>query len=125
MFKDKAFTENSIYNKLFSNKLAANLGIVYENAVAQMLATKGYKLYYHTYYDKTRKRNVEIDFILPRGNKIIPIEIKSSNYRSHTSLDRFSEKFLSRVPEKLVIHTKDLDYTNSTLYLPIYLAFFL
>lgn len=125
MFKDKTFTENSIYNKLLSNKLAANLGIVYENAVAQMLATKGYKLYYHTYYDKRRKRNVEIDFILPRGNKIIPIEIKSSNYRSHTSLDRFSEKFLSRVPEKLVIHTKDLDYSNSTQYLPIYLAFFL
>lgn len=36
-FIDKKYTENVIYNKLFSDKLEANLGYVYENAIAQML----------------------------------------------------------------------------------------
>lgn len=125
MFKDKAFTENTIYKKLLSNKLATNLGIVYENIVAQVLATKGYKLYYHTYYDRARKKTYEIDFILPRGNKIAPIEVKSSDYRGHTSLDRFAEKYHRRISERMVLHTKDLSVTESIMYLPVYLTIFL
>ncbi len=122
MFKDKDFTDNTIYRKLLSNNLSANLGIVYENVVAQILASKGYRLYYHTYYDKAKKRTFEVDFLLSRGKKIVPIEVKSSNYRSHTSIDRFSEKYKDRIAEKIVIHTKDLNYGSSTLYLPIYLT---
>ncbi len=125
MFKDKTFTENTIYRKLLSNKLAANLGIVYENVVAQILATKGYKLFYHTYYDASQKRTYEIDFILPKADKIVPLEVKSGQYRSHASLDRFSEKYSKRIAEKIVLHTKDLQSSQATLYLPIYMTFFL
>ena len=82
MFKDKKFTENIIYRILLSDKLPANLGIIYENFVAQSLAANGHKLYYHTFYDQTAKRNYEIDFLLSSGSKISPIEVKSSNYRS-------------------------------------------
>lgn len=115
MFKDKEFTENSIYKKLLSDKLPANLGIVYENAVAQMLAAKGHNLYYHTYYDEKQKRNCEIDFILSDGSKIAPIEVKSSNYRVHKSLDRFSLKYNSRISKKIVLHTKDLKDRKSVV----------
>lgn len=125
MFKDKEFTENSIYKKLLSDKLPANLGIVYENAVAQMLAAKGHNLYYHTYYDEKQKRNCEIDFILSDGSKIAPIEVKSSNYRVHKSLDRFSLKYNSRISKKIVLHTKDLKVEGDILYLPVYMAIFL
>lgn len=125
MFKDKEFTDNSIYKKLLSDKLPANLGIVYENAVAQMLAAKGHNLYYHTYYDKKQKRNCEIDFILSEGSKIAPIEIKSSNYRVHKSLDRFSLKYNSRISKKIVLHTKDLKMVGDILYLPVYMGIFL
>lgn len=125
IFKDKSFTDNLIYRKLLSDKLTANLGIVYENAIAQILSANGYKLYYHTYYDRNQKRNFEIDFIIPEGNKIVPIEVKSSNYRKHTSLDRFSEKYSERIAKKIVIHTKDVSYEKSILYLPIYLSMFL
>ena len=125
MFKDKQFTENTIYNQLLSNRLSANLGIIYENVVAQILATKGYKLFYHTYYDRGRRRNYEVDFILPKANKIVPIEVKSSAYRSHTTLDRFSEKYRNRISEQIVIHTRDLNYDGSTLYLPVYLTHFI
>ncbi len=125
MFKDKSYTENIIYRKLLSNNLSANLGIIYENTVAQILATKGYKLYYHTYYDKTQKRNYEIDFIISKGNKITPIEVKSSGYKAHKSLDMFYDKYRDRISEKIVIYTKDLSYRYPTLYLPIYLTAFL
>ena len=109
-----------------SNKLPTNLGIVYENAVAQILATKGHKLYYHTYYDRVQKRNYEIDFIISKGNKIAPIEVKSSpSYKSHKSLDMFYDKYRDKISEKIVIHTKDLSYEEATLYLPIYLTIFL
>ena len=39
-FRDKKYTENTIYNKLLSDKLEANLGYVYENVVAQMLVRR-------------------------------------------------------------------------------------
>lgn len=125
MFKDKDFTENEIYRKILSDKLPANLGIIYENVVAQILASKGYKLYYHTYYDRVKKRNYEIDFIISKGSKITPMEVKSSNYRKHKSLDDFCDKYSSRVGEKIVLHTKDLDFKESTLYLPVYMAQFI
>lgn len=125
MFKDKDFTENEIYRKILSDKLPANLGIIYENVVAQILASKGYKLYYHTYYDRVKKRNYEIDFIISKGSKITPMEVKSSNYRKHKSLDDFCDKYSSRVGEKIVLHTKDLDFKASTLYLPVYMAQFI
>lgn len=48
-FWDKSFTENIIYSKLLSDKLAANLGYVYENLAAQMLTASGNRLFYHTW----------------------------------------------------------------------------
>ena len=88
-FKDKDFTENIIYQKLMSDKLDANLGYVYENMVAQMLTASGNKLFYYTFPTETGKHNYEIDFLLSRGNKICPIEVKSSGYKRHASLDAF------------------------------------
>ena len=92
-FKDKDFTENIIYQKLMSDKLDANLGYVYENMVAQMLTAAGNKLFYYTFPTETGKHNYEIDFLLSRGNKICPIEVKSSGYKRHASLDAFCESF--------------------------------
>ncbi len=84
-FWDKDFTENIIYQKLLSDKLDANLGYVYENVVAQMLRSAGNELYYYTFPSETRN-NYEVDFLLSRGNKLLPIEVKSSGYKSHKSL---------------------------------------
>lgn len=124
-FKDKDYTENIIYNKLLSNKLDTNLGYVYENVIAQMLVAKGYNLFYHTMNSDTSNHLYEIDFLLSKGNKICPIEVKSGNYRSHKSLDIFSSKFSNRIKEKYVIHTKDFKSENGILYIPIYMVPFI
>lgn len=125
MFKDKDFTDNIIYEKLLNNKLSKNLGVLYENIVAQTLAFNGNKLFYYTFYDETQKRSFEVDFLLSKDNKVSPIEVKSSNYRTHRSMDEFANKYSNRINTKYVIHTQDLKKNGNLIYLPFYLAQFI
>lgn len=125
IFKDKAFTENVIYEKLWSDKLRVNLGYVYENMVAQILAANGHALYYHTFLNPKTKHNYEVDFLTLEKNKLCPIEVKSSGHNMHKSLDVFAEKYAERIAEKYLVYTKDLKKDGDTLLLPIYLLPFL
>ena len=124
-FRDKNYIENIIYNKLLSDKLEANLGYVYENAVAQMLVAKGNNLFYYTMGNKSSNHLYEIDFLISTGNKICPIEVKSGNYRCHKSLDQFCDKFRSRIGNKYLVHTKDYKWENGINYIPVYMLPFL
>lgn len=125
-FKDKAFTDNIIYEKLLGDKLPANLGYMYENIVAQTLTASGYKLYYHTWPTASGKHSYEIDFLLSRNSKLIPLEVKSSAYKTHASLDAFCEKFSSRLAnDRYLIYTKDYAKEGNVTYLPAYLTFLL
>lgn len=125
IFKDKDFTENIIYEKLLSDKLGVNLGYVYENVVAQILATNGHALYYYTFLNEKTKHNYEIDFLISKKNKICPIEVKSSGYSTHKSLDAFSDKFSERIIEKYIVYTKDLRKDGDIMMLPVYMVPFL
>lgn len=119
-FWDKQFAENTLYNKLLADKLPANMGYVYENLAAQILRSSGNELYYHT-WAKDERHSYEVDFLLSRGTKICPLEIKSGSYKSHTSLDVFCEKYASRVTNRYVVYTKDLRREAETILLPIYM----
>ena len=123
-FWDKSFTENTIYSKLLSDKLEANMGYIYENLVAQMLRSAGNELFYYT-FPSENKHFYEVDFLLSRGNKIIPIEVKSSGYRTHKSLDMFCEKYPSRIGERILLYTKDYQKDGATTCLPVYFSPFL
>ncbi len=124
-FMDKEFTENIIYNKLLSDKLSANLGYVYENMIAQTLKASGKDLYYNTIPINDGKKYYEIDFLISDGAKISPIEVKSSGYRTHTSLDAFCKKYSDRIQNKYIIYTKDLKREDGITYLPVYMTIFL
>lgn len=123
-FWDKNFTENIIYERMLSDKLSANLGYVYENLVAQMLTAKGDKLFYHT-WAQDEKHNYEIDFILSRGKKICPIEVKSSGYKTHASLDAFCKKFSERIQDRYLIYTKDLGHNEQVQHIPTCFTMFI
>jgi len=125
MFKDKDFTENEIYEKLLNDKLSSNLGYLYENAVAQALAANGNELFYHSWRNETSKHNYEVDFLITHKNKICPIEVKSSGYKAHISLDEFCKKFSNRISDKYIAYTKDLSKDKDILYLPMYMCFLL
>lgn len=120
-FWDKSFTENILYDKLLADRLPANLGYVYENLVAQMLRCAGNQLYYYT-WPKDERHNHEVDFLLSRGAKLCPLEVKSGSYSSHTSLDAFCQKFPSRIGERYLIYTKELRKDGATTLLPVYMA---
>ncbi len=122
MFKDREFTENDIYSKLLSDKLGTNLGYLYENAVAQILAANGNELFYYTMMNEVSKHNYEIDFLLARKNKVCPIEVKSSGYKTHRSLDVFTEKYSSRILNRYLVYTKDFARENDIYCLPVYMV---
>ena len=125
LFMDKDFTENIIYEKLLSDKLSVNLGYLYENVVAQILKANGNSLFYYTFLDEKSRHNFEIDFLLARNNKVCPIEIKSSGYKTHASLDAFSEKYSSRILNKYLVYTKDLGKDKDVFSIPVYMMMFL
>ena len=124
-FWDSKFTDNTIYHKLLADKLSTDLGYVYENVVAQMLKASGHELYYYTFPTGSGKHNYEVDFLIADGDKISPVEVKSSGYKAHTSLDTFCGKFSSRIRNKYLIYTKDMRKDGDVLYLPVYMTMFL
>ncbi len=117
-FKDRSFTDNLLYRGLMSDKLPVNLGYVYENITAGMLSTKGDNLFYHTFYSSSSKHTYEIDFLLSRSNRICPVEVKSSSYLTHTSLDMFHEKYHSRISTRYLVYPKDYRKDGDILCIP-------
>lgn len=124
-FKDSDITENVIYDKLLNDKLSTNLGYVYENVIAQMLRATGKNLFYHTIPYAEGKKYYEIDFVIPHKHKISPVEVKSSGYKTHKSLDVFCSKFSDRIMHKYLIYTKDYKKENGVEYIPVYMTMFL
>lgn len=124
-FWDKKITDNTVYSKLLNDKLTADLGYVYENMVAQMLKVTGHELYYYTFPTQSGKHNYEVDFLIADGDKVTPIEVKSSGYKAHASIDAFCEKFSSRIKRKYLIYTKDLRKEGDMVCLPAYMTMFL
>ncbi|MCM1110111.1 MAG: AAA family ATPase [Clostridium sp.] len=125
-FLDGDYTDNIIYRKLLADKLPVDLGYIYENIAAQLLRSAGHSLYYYTFREQTpeseKPRFYEIDFLILSGHRICPIEVKSSGYKSHKSLDLFSRKYSSRIKTRYLLYTKDLRKEQDIIYLPIYMA---
>lgn len=116
---DKLHTE--IYSKLLSDKLDANLGYMYENAAAQMIAASGNKLYYHTWKKQDGVHHYEIDFLIVSKAKLVPIEIKSSNVNTHKSITVFSEKYTKKVLKQYLFSQKDVGHKEQIIFKPIYM----
>ena len=126
-FDENELMENEVYKQILSGKLGLNEGMLYENAIAQMLVSNGHRLFFYTHYDKEKKRNdVEIDFLISNNSKtryrMFPIEVKSSSKYSMDSLNRFREKFKSRIGGCFVIHPRNLQEKDGILFLPPYMT---
>lgn len=122
LFNDKKNTSTNIYNKLLNDKLDANLGYLFENAIAQIIKSNDRELYYHHWKDNNKTHSYEIDFLITNGNKIVPIEVKSSNYNNHLSINKFCDKYSSYISRRIMFSQKDISHNNSLELKPIYLA---
>lgn len=126
MMRSRDETEESLYKLIVLDKLGINQGMIVENIVAQMLRVRGYDLYFHEFKycsgEAVKESKYEIDFLLVKKKKICPIEVKSSNYKKHTSFDMFKQKYPIKVEAQYIIYTKDLRYEDGILYLPLYMT---
>lgn len=115
-----------LYRALIYDKLSSNLGMIFENVVAQMLRANGNKLFFHEYKFQAENAETdskyEIDFLLVKNKKVCPIEVKSSGYLSHKSFDYFIKKYPIKVKDRYIIYTKDLKTDEGITYLPAYMA---
>ena len=125
MFIDRPVTENKLYAKLLSDKLPANLGYLYENLVAQMIAAAGRELYYHTWEKSGSTHYYEVDFLISDGSKIDALEIKSSGSGKHESINEFRKKFSQNINKAYLISQKDVGSEENLLLKPFYLVPFL
>lgn len=125
MFIDRPIAENELYTKLLSNKLPANLGYLYENLIAQMIAASGRELYYHTWEKEGSTHYYEVDFLISQGAKISAIEVKSSGTGKHESLTEFSKRYSKNIKESFILSQKDMGKEGTIKYIPIYLTSFL
>ena len=125
LFGDRAVGREDIYRKLLSDKLDANLGYLYENVAAQILAASGRELYFHTWQKEGSSHAYEIDFLLPQGKKVVPVEIKSSAARNHKSIEAFSEKFSNVVGDRYLFSQKDVSSEGMLKMRPLYMLPFI
>ncbi len=125
MFIDRPVTENDIYAKLLSDKLPANLGYLYENLVAQMIASTDRELFYHTWEKEESTHYYEIDFLITKGSKIDAFEVKSSGLGKHESIKEFNKKYSQNINKAYLISQKDVGKEENILLKPFYLMPFL
>lgn len=121
-FWDKDSSENEIYNRILADRLSVDLGYVFENVAAQMIRSSGHSLYYNTFSNREdNKKYYEVDFLITRRNKLIPLEIKSSGYKTHKSLDEFCRKYSDRVDFPVMVYTKAPHKDGNLIMIPFYL----
>jgi len=122
-YKNKDYLENELYRAILFDKLHINEGMIVENIVAQLLRMNGDNIYYYKKVDKESKRTIlEIDFLIRRNNKIIPIEVKSSSAESISSLKKFKEIFNTKVGLQYVLYDGDIKRDGEIIYLPYFMA---
>ena len=122
-FQDKKYMDNELYRAILFDKLNINEGMLVENIVAQMLRINRSRLYFYSRSDNLhRENNMEIDFLITEGKKVAPVEVKSSDYRSHSSLDKFRKHFSSVSGNSYILYTKDVMIKDGIIHLPLYMA---
>ena len=91
-------------------------GGMVENYANTSLTINGYKTYYWE-----SDRGAEVDFIIQRDGKLIPIEVKSADNTKAKSLRLYIETFKPDYAIKL--STKNFGFENNIKTVPLYAAF--
>lgn len=92
------------------------MGALTENYVAQQFAAKGYQLYYWE-----SSGIAEVDFILQKENKIIPVEVKKGQHVRSRSLSVFRKQHNPAYSIRL--STRNFGEKDGLKSIPLYAAF--
>jgi hypothetical protein len=127
-FSEKQIMGEELYTKLLLDKLEVNKGMLVENIVSQMLKAAGHKLFFFSNYSKAGADEcMEIDFLIAKDvitsrHNISPIEVKSSNRYTLSSLQKCIKKYGNQLATPYVIHSNDLKIENGITYIPLYMT---
>ena len=127
-FNEQNIINEEIYKKILFDKLTFNEGMILENMVSQMLVNSGRKLYFFSRNNREDSaETMEIDFLISDNHitskhNIVPIEVKSGDRYTFSSLSKFTSKYNDYLGNQVIIHTKDLAVKDNILYLPIYMT---
>lgn len=121
-FGDGSYLDNEFYKAILTDKLHINEGMFVENVVAQCLRSNGHKILFYIEYNENGKPVMEIDFLIRKDRKVIPIEAKSGKSFAIKSLQKFKTKFSNRVGLQYVLHDNDVKRDGEIIYLPYYMA---
>ena len=127
-FDEKGHVPNEIYQKIIHDKLEINEGMLVENIVAQMLTTAGHKLYFYSNSSRENAEDrMEIDFLTAKSkltsrHNITPIEVKSSQRYTLSSINKCINKFGNYLSTPIVLHSADLKQEKGIDYLPLYMT---
>ena len=122
--EDGTVMEEEVLKAIMFDRVGINEGMFMENIVAQMLVASGHKLFFFSRVDKEDyHNNIEIDFLIRNKKKISPIEVKSGEFKKHTSIDRFSDKYSDKVGMSYIICMKDVMKEGNLIKMPVYMTF--
>lgn len=127
-FDEKGHVPNEIYQKIIHDKLEINEGMLVENIVAQMLTAAGHKLYFYSNSSRENAEDrMEIDFLTAKSkltsrHNITPIEVKSSQRYTLSSINKCINKFGNYLSTPIVLHSADLKQEKGIDYLPLYMT---
>lgn len=108
--------------KLLNGEIKMNYGAIFENVCAQLLYSHGFLDLY--YYDN--KKNGEVDFLIEKNSKVIPLEIKSGkDYERHKALKNLLNLKNYNIDEGYVFYDGNYYKEDNVHYFPIYFIDFL
>jgi len=93
-------------------------GGIYENLVADILVKNGHKLYYY----RSTAGDLEMEFLLNEGAKIVPVEVKAKNGAT-ASMDKLLA--MDEVPFGYKLIAGNIGISGKKITLPTYMAMFL
>jgi len=112
---------NEIQLKILQHETTMNFGSIYENVAAQELSAHGYTLYYYN-----SKKYGELDFVIEKEGKVLPIEIKSGkDYYRHNAMDNVLGIAEYAIEEGFVFCNGNIENKGKVTYFPIYMLMFL
>ena len=124
-FWNDGYSENVLYKAILSDRLNVNEGMLTENIVAQLFRSNGRKLFFYSCGGERSGDRMEVDFLIRRGKKICPVEVKSSVFKRHSSLDKFMRKYSGRLGDAFILYSGDVMRRDGVVHLPLYMASFL
>ena len=122
LFYDKKFLDNSLYRSIIMDRLSVDEGFLFENVVAQELRANCHSLKYNTFYKSNSNKLYSIDFLIDENRKFSPIEVKSSDYKTHSSLDEFYRKYHQYINRRIIVYSKKYREEDGIVYLPLYMV---